>query len=184
MANPQGMRDLPIYIQHYIHCPQRTQIDLMIASFTFAKAGKPQCIAHRGYKAAFPENTMGAFKGAVEVGAHAIETDIHLSKDGVVVISHVRATLPTCACELLEAYVEKDANLKRCFGKEDKIIDCDWSYLKTLRTLKAPQQAMPRLRDLLEYLTTPGLEDIWILLDIKVYIITRWCWRWDVLTLG
>jgi glycerophosphoryl diester phosphodiesterase len=57
--------------------------------FTFAKDGKPQCIAHRGYKAAHPENTMGAFKGAVGVGAHAIETDIHLSKDGVVVLSHV-----------------------------------------------------------------------------------------------
>lgn len=33
---------------------------------------------------------MGAFKGAVEVGADAIETDVHLSKDGVVVLSHVR----------------------------------------------------------------------------------------------
>ena len=32
---------------------------------------------------------MGAFKGAVNVGAEAIETDIHLSKDGVVVLSHV-----------------------------------------------------------------------------------------------
>jgi glycerophosphoryl diester phosphodiesterase len=32
---------------------------------------------------------MGAFKGAVEIGAHAIETDVHLSKDGVVVLSHV-----------------------------------------------------------------------------------------------
>lgn len=28
---------------------------------------------------------------------------------------------------------------------------------------------MPRLKDLFEYLTTPGLEDIWVLLDIKVY---------------
>ena len=36
---------------------------------------------------------MGAFRGAVEVGAHAIETDIHLSKDGVVVISHVGLSL-------------------------------------------------------------------------------------------
>lgn len=27
---------------------------------------------------------------------------------------------------------------------------------------------MPRLKDLLEYLATPGLEDIWVLLDIKV----------------
>jgi phosphatidylglycerol phospholipase C len=51
---------------------------------------RPQAIAHRGYKAANPENTMGAFKGAADVGAHAIETDLHLSKDGVVVLSHVR----------------------------------------------------------------------------------------------
>jgi glycerophosphoryl diester phosphodiesterase len=33
---------------------------------------------------------MVAFRGAVDVGAHAIETDIHLSKDSVVVLSHVR----------------------------------------------------------------------------------------------
>lgn len=49
----------------------------------------PQAIAHRGYKAAFPENSMGAFQGAVDVGAHAIETDLHLTKDGVVVLVHV-----------------------------------------------------------------------------------------------
>lgn len=33
---------------------------------------------------------MAAFRGAVDVGAHAIETDVHLSSDGVVVLSHVR----------------------------------------------------------------------------------------------
>jgi len=49
----------------------------------------PQAIAHRGYKAAYPENSMAAFVAAVEVGAHAIETDLHISKDGVVVLSHV-----------------------------------------------------------------------------------------------
>ncbi|KAI9742305.1 MAG: hypothetical protein M1818_004205 [Claussenomyces sp. TS43310] len=109
----------------------------------------PQAIAHRGYKDAFPENTMGAFRGAVEVGAHAIETDVHLSKDGVVVLSH-------------------DADLKRCFGREDKVIDSEWSFLKTLQTLKEPHQSMPRLKDLLAFLATPGQEDIWILLDIKL----------------
>ena len=49
----------------------------------------PQTIAHRGYKAKHPENTLAAFKGAVRVGTHAIETDIHLSRDDVVVLSHV-----------------------------------------------------------------------------------------------
>ncbi len=37
-----------------------------------------------------------------------------------------------------------------------------------MRTLKEPHEPMPRLKDLLEYLATPGLEDIWVLLDIKV----------------
>lgn len=59
------------------------------AKWTFNKKGMPQAIAHRGYKAEFPENTMGAFRGAVDIGAHAIETDVHLSKDDVVVIAHV-----------------------------------------------------------------------------------------------
>lgn len=49
----------------------------------------PQAIAHRGYKAAYPENTLRAFSAAVDIGAHAIETDIHLSRDKVVVLSHV-----------------------------------------------------------------------------------------------
>jgi phosphatidylglycerol phospholipase C len=43
---------------------------------------------------------MGAFKGAVEVGAEAVETDVHLSKDGVVILSHVSsppATVPNIA---------------------------------------------------------------------------------------
>lgn len=37
---------------------------------------------------------MRAFTEAVDAGAHALETDIHLSKDGVVVLSHV-STRPT-----------------------------------------------------------------------------------------
>ncbi|EXJ77197.1 hypothetical protein A1O3_10355 [Capronia epimyces CBS 606.96] len=128
--------------------------DFPMPSWTRAKANSrerifPQTIAHRGYKAEYPENTLRAFKAAVEVGTHAIETDIHLSKDHVVVLSH-------------------DGDLKRCFGKKEKIIDCNWEYLSSLRTLRAPHEPMPRLRDLLEYIAQPGLEHIWLLLDIKL----------------
>ncbi|KAI1139827.1 PLC-like phosphodiesterase [Hypoxylon sp. FL0543] len=109
----------------------------------------PQAIAHRGNMSAFPENTMAAFRSAVEVGAHAIETDLHLSKDGVIVISH-------------------DATLMRCFGKASKVAHCDWAELSSLRTLREPRQPMPRLVDLLEYLGQLEQEHIWILLDIKM----------------
>lgn len=49
----------------------------------------PNTIAHRGLNVAYPENSMAAFKGAVKVGAHALETDIHISQDNVLVLSHV-----------------------------------------------------------------------------------------------
>ncbi|PTB78244.1 PLC-like phosphodiesterase [Trichoderma longibrachiatum ATCC 18648] len=110
----------------------------------------PQAIAHRGFKALLPENSMAAFRKAVEVGAHALETDVHLSKDGVVVLSH-------------------DPSLKRCFGVDLLIKDCTWSYLSSLRTLQEPHEALPRLVDLLEYLVSgPETENIWVLLDIKI----------------
>lgn len=44
--------------------------------------------AHRGYSGKYPENTMLAFKKAVECGIDGIELDVQLSKDGVVVIIH------------------------------------------------------------------------------------------------
>lgn len=75
--------------------PQATFPDAAWTRILSDKQGRrlPQAIAHRGYKAKYPENTMGAFTGAVNVGAHAIETDIHLSKDRVVVLSHVSLSI-------------------------------------------------------------------------------------------
>lgn len=45
-------------------------------------------IAHRGASGYAPENTMAAFELAIKMGAHGIETDVHLTKDGEVVIIH------------------------------------------------------------------------------------------------
>lgn len=44
--------------------------------------------AHRGYSGKYPENTMLAFEQAVVSGAQGIELDVHLSKDGKIVIIH------------------------------------------------------------------------------------------------
>jgi glycerophosphoryl diester phosphodiesterase len=47
-----------------------------------------QIIAHRGSKGVRPENTIVAFNKAIDEGADGIETDVHLSKDGELVIIH------------------------------------------------------------------------------------------------
>lgn len=43
---------------------------------------------HRGSRFEFEENTMAAFKGSYEAGIRGFETDIRISKDGELVISH------------------------------------------------------------------------------------------------
>lgn len=45
-------------------------------------------LAHRGYSAHYPENTMLAFSKAIERGFDGIETDVHLTKDGNLVLCH------------------------------------------------------------------------------------------------
>lgn len=49
---------------------------------------KPLIIAHRGWSARAPENTIAAFGAAIDVGADGIELDVQLSSDGQVVIIH------------------------------------------------------------------------------------------------
>lgn len=45
-------------------------------------------MAHRGYSGKAPENTMAAFELALEVGSDGLELDVHLTKDGDVVVIH------------------------------------------------------------------------------------------------
>ncbi|MBO1910639.1 hypothetical protein J4G37_38350, partial [Microvirga sp. 3-52] len=47
-----------------------------------------QIIAHRGASAYAPENTPASFQLAEEMNANYIELDIHLTKDGEIVVMH------------------------------------------------------------------------------------------------
>jgi len=49
---------------------------------------RPISIAHRGCAGESPENTIPAFERALAQGAGALESDIHLSRDGVPVLIH------------------------------------------------------------------------------------------------
>lgn len=55
---------------------------------TFLHGAGPRIIAHRGLALDAPENTLLAFLRALSAGATHLETDIHVSADGVAVIAH------------------------------------------------------------------------------------------------
>jgi len=56
--------------------------------------------AHRGAAVELPENTVAAFERAIELGADAIETDAHLTRDGHVVLSHDESGLRMCGVDV------------------------------------------------------------------------------------
>jgi glycerophosphoryl diester phosphodiesterase len=77
------------------------------------RRGSPIVYAHRGANLERPENTIEAFELALELGAHAIETDAHLTRDGRVVLSH-------------------DPSLERTTGVKLDIVDATYSELRRL----------------------------------------------------
>lgn len=56
----------------------------------------PIPFAHRGGTSEAPENTMPAFEHAVSLGFHHLETDVHLSADGVLMAFHDCDLSRTC----------------------------------------------------------------------------------------
>ncbi|MFP6655988.1 MAG: glycerophosphodiester phosphodiesterase [Myxococcota bacterium] len=93
---------------------------------------QPLVIAHRGSSGESPENSLSAFQRAVSQQADMIETDLHLSRDGVVVIHH-------------------DAELKR-LGLEGQISDYLASELTALNVAPgaATGEKMPTLAEVLD----------------------------------
>ena len=68
-----------------------------VKDYTVSSAGdiandQTVMIAHRGFRAVAPENTVPAFEEAGKAGFSAIECDIYRTKDGVWVIQHDRHT--------------------------------------------------------------------------------------------
>lgn len=51
-------------------------------------ADRPLVFAHRGGSRLAPENTIAAFDHGLELGADGLELDVHLSRDGVLVVHH------------------------------------------------------------------------------------------------
>ena len=66
-----------------------TVLLLVVASCTKKESDKMFIVtAHRGASGLAPENTLAAFKKAMEIGADFSELDVHLSADGEVVLLH------------------------------------------------------------------------------------------------
>ncbi|MCR5398552.1 MAG: glycerophosphodiester phosphodiesterase [Lachnospiraceae bacterium] len=93
---------------------------------------KGRMYAHRGlHQPGVPENSMAAFKLAVE-GGYGVELDVQFTKDHHIVVFH-------------------DANLKRMCGVNKRVRDCTYEELQGYR-LQDTDQTIPLFTDVLEVL--------------------------------
>ena len=55
----------------------------------------PEVVAHRGATAEAPEHTLAAYRHAAAIGADAVECDVRMTRDGVLVCVHDRRITST-----------------------------------------------------------------------------------------
>ncbi|MFE6890450.1 glycerophosphodiester phosphodiesterase [Streptomyces sp. NPDC057694] len=89
----------------------------------------PLALAHRGGAAGGLENTLAAFRHAVDLGYRYIETDVHATREGRLVAFH-------------------DATLDRVTDARGRIADLPWSEIRHARV--AGTEPVPLFEDLLE----------------------------------
>ncbi|SHJ84479.1 glycerophosphoryl diester phosphodiesterase [Anaerobranca californiensis DSM 14826] len=108
-------------------------------------------IAHRGASAIAPENTMPAFKKAIEMGCKGIETDVHMTKDGVLVLCHD---------EKVDRTTDGKGFIKDYTLKELKKLDAGVKFSHEFAGVH-----IPTLEELLIYLFD---KDIYLNIEIKL----------------
>ena len=96
--------------------------------FPFLDQPHTVAVAHRGGAREFPENTIEAFAGAIDLGYTHIETDAHVTADGIVVAFH-------------------DDQLDRVTDSAGAVAERTWSELRSVRI--GGTHPIPRLDELL-----------------------------------
>ncbi|MFM8777924.1 MAG: glycerophosphodiester phosphodiesterase family protein, partial [Acidimicrobiaceae bacterium] len=94
----------------------------------FLKHNSPLAFAHRGGASDAPENTMPAFQRAIDLGYIYIETDVHATKDGVLLAFH-------------------DDDLSRTCGRPGLISELNYDDVKNARVNGT--EPIPLLEDLI-----------------------------------
>ena len=95
----------------------------------------PKIMGHRGAKAYEPENTLRSVRKALDLGVQAVEIDIHLSRDGRLIVIH-------------------DATVDRTTNGKGRVSDQSW---KQLRRLDAGLgEPLPVLEEVVALVRGPG----------------------------
>jgi glycerophosphoryl diester phosphodiesterase len=114
----------------------------------------PVVIAHRGGARLRPENTLAAFDHAVALGADALECDVHVSRDGEVVVIHD---------DTVDRTTNASGAVAEHTARDLQKMDAAWSFLDAAgkTSFRGQGIGVPRLADVLgRFPATPFVIEI------------------------
>ncbi len=108
-----------------------------------------QIIGHRGARGLEPENTMRSFRKALELGVDYIECDVHMTKDGRIVLMH-------------------DHTVDRTTNSSGRVNNFTFDEIRSLDAGKG--ERIPTLQELLDLVRTPFAQAFFKGLRVKLHI--------------
>lgn len=131
---------------------------------------------HRGARGLWPENTLAAFGGALELGVSTLELDCGLTRDGVVVVTHDPELNPD---------LTRGADGRFLAGAGPRILDLTFRELEgydvgrlkpgSAYAARFPEQEpvdgerIPRLTEVLALVRTRGLGRVRVAIEVKTF---------------
>jgi glycerophosphoryl diester phosphodiesterase len=120
-------------------------LGLLLVTAAGGAAGRPLIAAHRGGALLWPENSLTAFRGALALGVDLVELDVHLTRDGEVVVIH-------------------DPTLERTTTGHGTVGARTWPELAGVTVRGTAGEGIPRLAEVLDLVRPSGVR---LLLEIK-----------------
>jgi glycerophosphoryl diester phosphodiesterase len=129
-------------------------------------------VGHRGAAGLLPENTLAAFKGAMDFGVDAIELDVHLTSDNQAIVYHDFRLNPAITRDSKGKWIKRELLIKELTLSELKSYDVGklnrWTdYAKRYPDQKPLEgQQIPTLREVMQ-LVKSNSETTQLLIELK-----------------
>jgi len=108
---------------------------------------------HRGARGLAPENTLQAFREAIDIGVNTLELDVVVTKDRQLVVSHepwMNADIcKNLAGNTIDKETEKELNIYQMTYEEVKAYDCGSTYYPAFPEQKLESAYKPLLKEVL-----------------------------------
>lgn len=151
----------------------KTLLFLIFPILTFAQTMEFEIQGHRGSRGLMPENTIPAFKKAIDLGVHTLELDVVISKDKKVVVSHDPFFNPNCTTDPSGKFITKEnqGNLYQLTYEEIKKYDVGLRGNKDYPEQQKMAVYKPLLEDMIreseKYAKAKGVKPLKYNIEIK-----------------